>query len=361
MTSSWDWIGKYTDDALQQGDGQKLRLSMISVYAEQIPPADPAGKLEIYRQGVALARQLKEPWWEMFYLHWEIETLLHKQARPQEALAVAARANVELRKPIYDHFPQRCGLQLNLVSCYLYLDPIGYESQLRKAFAPLEKDCAQWSEFECYYAQQWGHFLNDVEDEGALDAAWEYLRLAQVSATAWDLKCALTLLCIVLWRVDEPLARQIGRELAADCETLAREEDQLDDIAMMQGWQAVAHRSHGEVEAAQKFYERAWQTQKRAPAPRNDVHGAAMKFHEIGGEWEAALQVCQREIRILQRHELRFLETKRRFKKCELLKQLERPAPMKREIARARVAASGLKSRDYWESKLQTLGQDETG
>ncbi len=353
MSSSWDWIGQYTDDALQEGDSQKLRLSMISVYAEQIPPSDPAGKLAMFRQGVALAKQLSEPWWEMFYTHWEIETLLHKQARPQEALAVAARANVEIRKPIYDHFPQRCGLQLNLVSCYLYLDPIGYETQLREAFAPLEKECAQWSEFECYYAQQWGHFLNDVEDEGALDAAWEYLRLAQISAAAWDLKCALTLLCLVLWRAQPDLAHQIGGELAADCEILSREENQFDDIAMMQMFQSVAARSHGDETGAQSFYRRAWQTQKRAPHPRNDVHGAAIKFHEIGGELDKALSVCQQEIRILRRHKLRFLETKARLKKCELLKQLNRP--IERDIARARAAASELKSRDYWDAKLETL------
>ncbi len=353
MSSSWDWIGQYTDDALQEGDGQKLRLSMISVYAEQIPPSDPAGKLAMFRQGVALAKQLNEPWWEMFYAHWEIETLLHKQARPQEALAVAARANVEIRKPIYDHFPQRCGLQLNLVSCYLYLDPIGYETQLREAFAPLEKECAQWSEFECYYAQQWGHFLNDIEDERALDAAWEYLRLAQISAAAWDLKCALTLLCLVLWRAQPDLAHQIGGELAADCETLAREENQFDDIAMMQMFQAVAARSHGDEQSAQSFYRRAWQTQKRAPHPRNDVHGAAIKFHEIGGEIEKALAVCQQEIRILRRHKLRFLEVKARLKKCELLKQINHP--IERDIARTRAAACELKSRDYWDAKLEAL------
>lgn len=351
MSSAWDWIGEFTDDALQSGDGPKIRLCMFSVWAEQIPPADPAAKLAMFAQGTTLARQLREPWWEMFYTHWEIETLLHKQARPQEALAVAARANVEIRKPIYDRFPQRCALQLNLVSCYLALDPIGYETQLREAFAPLKAECKQWSEFECYYAQQWGHFLNDIEDEGALDAAWEYLRLAQISATAWDLKCALTLLCMILWRVNPVLAHEIGGEIAADCETLAREEDQLDDIAMMQMWQAVAARSHGDEEAARTFYDRAWQTQKRAPQPRNDVHLAAMKFHEIGGETEKALQICQNEIRILQRHKLRFMETKRRFKKCELLKQLGRPT--KREIERARNAASELKSRDYWTAKLE--------
>ena len=351
MSSAWDWIGQYTDAALQSGDGSKIRLCMFSIWAEQTPPSDPAAKLAIFGQGTQLARQLKEPWWEMFYSHWEIETLLHKMARPQEALAVAARANVEIRKPIYDSFPQRCALQLNLVSCYLYLDPIGYETQLREAFAPLKAQCQQWSEFECYYAQQWGHFLNDIEDEGALDAAWEYLRLAQNAAVAWDIKCALTLLCMVLWRVNPVLAHEIGEEIAAECEVLAREEIQFDDIAMMQMWQAVAARSHGDEEKARRFYNLAWQTQKRAPQPRNDVHGAALKFHELNGEIEKAVEVCQREIEILQEHNLRFLEVKRRVKKCELLRQLGRSN--KREIARARAAVNELKSREYWEIQLQ--------
>ncbi len=72
MSSAWDWIGQYTDDALREGDGPKLRLCMISIWAEQVPPSDPAAKLAFYQQGTTLARQLKEPWWEMFYTHWEI-------------------------------------------------------------------------------------------------------------------------------------------------------------------------------------------------------------------------------------------------------------------------------------------------
>ena len=326
---------------------------MISVWAEQIPPSDPAAKLAMFAQGTTLARQLNEPWWEMFYTHWEIETLLHKQARPQAALDLAARAAFEMRKPIYDGFPQRPALKLNLISCYLYLDPIGYQTQLREAFENLQAECEQWSEFRCYYAQQWGHFLNDIEDAGALDAAWQYLRLSQQTANAWDIKCALTLLCLVLWRVDEPLARQIGAEIAADCEGLARQEAQIDDIAMMQMWQAVAARARGDEAAARSFYNRAWQTQKRAPHPRNDVHGAAIKFHELNGELTEALQVCQREIRILRRHKLRFLEVKRRFTKCELLKQLGRPT--QREIARTHQVAGELKSWAYWENKLDLL------
>ena len=351
MSSAWDWISQYTDAALKSGDHSKIRLCMFSIWAEQTPPAEPAAKLAVFQQGTQLARQLKEPWWEMFYTHWEIETLLHKMARPHEALAVAARANVEIRKPIYDHFPQSCALKLNLISCYLSLDPIGYETQLREAFAPLKDECKQWSEFECYHAQQWGHFLNDIEDDGATDAAWEYLRLAQNSATAWDIKCALTLLCMVLWRANSALAHEIGEELAADCELLARQELQFDDIAMMQMFQAVAARSHGDETKARDFYDRAWQTQKRAPQPRNDVHAAAVKFHENGGEWELALKICQQEIRILERHNLRFLEVKRRVKKCELLGQLGKSA--KTEIKKARAAASELKSRDYWEDKFQ--------
>ena len=237
----------------------------------------------------------------------------------------------------------------------MYLDPVGYQRQLREAFAPLQAQCAQWSEFRCYYAQQWGHFLNDIEDAAALDAAWEYLRLAQESGVGWDLKCALTLLCLVLWRCNPALAREIGGELAADAETLARSEEQLDDVAMMQMWQAVAARARGDETQAQQFYRRAWKTQARTPHPQNDVHAAAVVFHEMHEQWNDALGVCQREIRILQRHDLHFLEVKRRFKKCQLLQQSGRP--LARDIERTRRAARDLKSRAYWDEKLDALLQ----
>ena len=147
MSSAWDWIGQFTDAALREGDDAKLRLCMFSVWAEQIPPSDPAAKLAMFAQGTALARQLNEPWWEMFYTHWEIEVLLHKQARPQDALALAARANVEIRKPVYDRFPQRSAIKLNLISCYLSLDPIGYEAPLREAFEPLKPSAKSGASF----------------------------------------------------------------------------------------------------------------------------------------------------------------------------------------------------------------------
>ena len=354
MASSWDWIGQYAFAAAQSGDARALQLCQFSARAEDVPNSDPAAKLAFYQAGRDLARAMKEPWWEMFYQHWVIETLLHKQSRPHEALALAARAAVEIRKPVYDAFPQRGALQLNLISCYLAIDPIGYESELRAAFAPLGETCAPWSELRAYHAQQWGHFLNNIDDAGALQAAWNYLDLAQQTQEDWDLKCALLLLCGVLWKFDRAAARASLDEFAVLAQELARENGEWDDIATTQMWRALAARWNGDEAEAAALYARAWQAQKRAPPPRNDVHFAALAFHRAGGETALELGVCRREIAILERHNLLFEEVQRRFRGCELGRELGRDFAS--ELALVREKAAALKSRPYWEEKLLELG-----
>ena len=353
MANSWDWIGHYADAAAQDGDARALRLCELCVWAEATPHSDPAARLNLYEQGRELARQMNEPWWQMFYEHWVIETLLHKQSRPQAALERAARAVVEIRKPIYDAFPQRCALKLNLISCYLALDPIGYQRQLRDAFAPLRAECAPWSEFRSYYAQQWGHFLCNIEDPDALDAAWHYLDLAQQTQEEWDLKCALMLLCPVLWKFDRPAARASLAEIAAAAEDLARHNQEWDDVASAQMWRALAARWSGDEAEAQTLYQRAWASQKRAPPPRNNVHFAAMAFHQAGAETAAELKVCTREIRVALEHGLTFIAVKRRLRRCELLRAQGRSD--KAETRRARAQAATLKSREHWEKLLREL------
>ena len=353
MASSWDWIGEYADRAAQTDDEGALRLCQFCLWAEAVPNSQPAAKLAFYEQGRDLARQMNEPWWQMFYEHWVIETLLHKQSRPHDALKLAARAALEIRKPVYDAFPQRPALQLNLISCYLAIDPIGYETQLREAFEPLAEECARWSEFRCYHAQQWGHFLSNIEDAEALEAAWHYLDLAQGTQEEWDLKCALMLLCMVLWKFDRAAARESLGELAAAAEALARDGGEWDDVASSVMWRALAARWSGDEAEAATLYARAWQAQKRAPPPRNDVHFAAMAFHRAANETERELEVCQREIEIVAANGLTFLEVKRRVRACELGRELGQP--IEGEIALAREKAAQLKSRAFWEEKLDAL------
>ena len=353
MNSSWDWLDAAAMRAYEARDEPLMRLCQLREQAEDASH-DVLARLALYRQGRDLATQMGEHFWARYFEFWLIDTLLHKLSRPHEALDLAARAAVEVAKPGYDALPQKCSLQLILIACYLALDPIGYQDLIRAAFDAVGADNAQWFDCQLYHAQLWSHFLSDTQNEGALDAAWEYLRLAETEHQGWDVKCALNLLCSLVWRCDE---RQSLSEIAAESERLSGLYDQNDDIAESQMWRAVAARYEGDEPAAQRFYRLAWKTQKRAPHPQDDAHKAAVIYHEIGGEPRQALEVCLLEIEVLSGHNLAFLEAKSRLKACALMRQLG--VSMDEQAARLRALTAELRSKSYWEAQLRRLGITE--
>ena len=353
MASSWDWLWQSVATARAARDKSRLQMDQLRRRAEATPLDESELRLELYTQGRDLAHQLGENWWEMFFEHWRIETLLHRLSRPDEALAIAARAVVETSKSLYDQFPLRADLQLNLVACYMHLDAIFYAELIREVFATLKSEAHSWDELELYYAQQWSFFLDDVDDPNSVDAAWHYLRLSQGKSNIWHRQCALSVLCSTLWQFDRATAEQILGEIAAEYEELARKYHQWGQIARAQMFRAVAERCAGHEEEAQQLYQRSWATQRRAPAPRFSIQIMAIAFHEIAGEHAFALRVCSSEIRIARTHNLPFEEVHARMKRVELLKQAGRDAAP--AVARLRAMLPRVKSRAHWEAKLRAL------
>ena len=349
----WQWLWQFEDDAARSGDRERVRLAQIYVEAHQISNDNPAEKLALYEMGRDLAAQLGEPWWELFYEHWAIEVLLFGLQKPKIALDRVVRAVVEARKPQYDAFPQRTDLHLNLIGAYMGIDPIGYESKLREAFAHTKIECEYSVEKQAYHAQLWGYFLEMTRDASAVEAAWDYLALAESANSEhfqWD---ALHLLCLCLFRFDPETARLELENLAAFGEEVARREKQNRGVAAFLMWRALAARWSGDENSAARFYRRAWETQKRCAPPQIDVHVAAMGFHRAGGDDLGALRICQQSLRILRRHDLHFPEAQRRLEKCALLKEMGRDWSV--EARRLRRVAEKLPSKAFWESEVRKL------
>ncbi len=313
----------------------------------------PDERLALYEAGRASAHGLGEPWWEMFFEHWKIETLLFSKQDPQSALDLAARAVAEVAKPRYDGMLERASLNLNLVSAYVQLDPIGHDAKIRAAFDYIGGHCVMFREFAPYHAQQWASFLDAVSDPHAVEAAWRHLQLAEQSGSDHYRMGAFLLLCKVLVQMEPPTARVLLGELSREAERCARSEGRERAIASALMWRALAARTDGDERAASGFYQSAWNIQNRMTTPHNAVNFGAVAFHREGGEWDAALGVCQKELRVLRAHQLTFLEAKRRLLKCELLRASGRS--FEREGARLRAVAARLPSREYWEAKLEAL------
>jgi hypothetical protein len=351
--NSWQWIWESQDEAQRSGDRERMRLTQIYLDAHALSYDLPDEKLALFESGRELANQLGEPWWSMFYEHWSIETLLYGKQQPLAALDRVVRAVLEVRKPVYDGFPQRVDLYLNLTGAYLSIDPIGYESKLREAFVYIEKECADNLDKRAYFAQLQGYFLEATEDKTAIDVAWGYLQRAEEADSEhfqWD---ALYLLSSTLYRFEREMARYHLEEIAQLGEEIAKREKRNRGVAAFRMWRALAARWGGDESAAAGFYARAVEMQKRVPPPRNDIHFAAMAFHREGGELEGALRIIQQSLRILRAHGLTFLEAQRRFDKCELLAQMGRD--WSRDALRLQRVAAKLPSKSHWESKIARL------
>ena len=118
-------------------------------------------------------------------------------------------------------------------------------------------------------------------------------------------------------------------------------------------WAALAARWQNDQTRAHELYARAWALQSRLRSPHNAIQFAAQIFHTDAGEWRDALRVTEDEIAVNARHELRFLEAKRRLRQIELLQTLGRDTTI--AAAQLRATAASLKSRAHWEARLQEL------
>ncbi len=339
--------------AVQNGDFERQQLAILWERSVELSYESPDQKLAILDQAGALARRLNEPYWDLFFDHWKIEVLLYEKHQPAAALKLAARAAFEVRKPIYDAFAYRPQITLSLTACYLKTDPIGYEKPLREAFEYARAQCQSDEELRPYFAQQWSRFLEAIGAPDAVEANWQHLYAAYQSGTEHYVLFALVHLCSTLASYDFEAARAHIGEFSAVGLELCRIEERDREAAVFTMWAALAARWDGDENRARQFYARAYEMQKRLTSPHNAIQFAATLYHEEAGEWAEALRVVEDEIKVLQQHELAFLEAKRRLKQIELLRRLGRDAAG--AIARLREVASGLKSREHWDGELTKL------
>ena len=352
MMSVMEWIQRFRAQAARDDDKERLRLANFYFQARNVGGEQHEMKLEIFRAGGDLARQLGEPWWAMFYEFWKISTLLCLQQQVSTALDLATRAVLEVAKPLYDGCPVRPNLNLLLVSVYTEIDPIWHQARIRATFEYL-RECESWIGFPAFLAQQWAHFLDVTDDEAAIAAAWQSLRLADEIDSDHYRAGAFLLLCKLLWQREPQTARQTVGDLSAQAQACAsnRKDNLLLAAALM--WRAVSARCDGDETAARRLYTRAFAIQNRLKIPEDCFYPGAIAYYRSRDEWNEALRVAQAELRFVRAHKLTFQEARLRLQKIELLRRAGRSCA--REEQRLCAVATRLPSRAHWEAKLDAL------
>ena len=239
--SVWDWIIAFNNEAEAKGDRDRLRLMQIHENASRFAKTDPDVMLGLLAEGKALAQQLDEPWWVLFFDHWRLQALLHFKYDYREVMDLAVQATLEVRKPQYAELPQRVCLHEDLIYAYVGTDPEGHAERIGQALDYMGRQVGP--DLDCRFCVQ-GCRAQFALQRGRLDeaqaAALQMLAMTDAepsrsTADHYALDAYADLCAVAFERGDwEALA-----EWAAAGEETARRRDKQLELAKFLAWRAL--------------------------------------------------------------------------------------------------------------------------
>jgi hypothetical protein len=332
MISVWDWVYEFQDKMYESGDTERMRLWRLFTISPTPLGSDPDRALALFEEGRALARQLGEPWWAMFFEHWRLQVLLHFKGDYRAALQSAVPVAVEARKQRYVQLPQRLCIHEDLITAYVGIDPIGHAERIRHALNYMEEEVSP--DLECYKCLQ--------ELRTAFELAQEHLDAAEAAAmqnlaTSQDephyLSQAYANLCRIAHRRGDNEALRRWAEVG---ESTARMAMKPREAVECLAWQALARRREGDEAAATRLYRRAKAGAARLGSPPEEHYYEALAtYHHHGGRPDLALKIRERQIKELLGKGQTAVECECRLALCRLLSELGRPVDAAVDAARS--------------------------
>ncbi len=331
MSSVWDWVYDFQDKSYESGDTQRLRLWELFSASPWPLESDPDRALALFEEGRALARQLGESWWVMFFEHWRLQVLLHFKGDYHAALQSAVPVAVEARKPRYAQLPQRLCIHEDLITAYAGIDPIGHAERIHQALRYMEEEVSP--HIECYKCLQELRTAFELAQEH-LDEA-EEAALQNLETSQGDdhyLAQAYANLCRIAHRRGDYAAL---RRWAEAGESTARRAAKPREVAECLAWQAVVTRREGDEAAASRLYRRAIAGAARLGSPPEEHYFEALAtYHHDGGRPDLALKVRERQLKELLGKGQTAVECACRLARCRLLLELGRPVEAEATAAR---------------------------
>jgi hypothetical protein len=340
-----DWIDDFVQRAHAAGDEARLRLTRLGGQAYDHRETDPDRARALYEEGSRLAEVLGEPWWKLHYDNWRVTAMLCFQRDYREVLGLAVQNVLELRKPLYLHFPSRFSVQRNLISCYIGIDADGYATEIEEALAHLEAEVPETDDARYLVLGSRREFYLDTGRlDLAVEAGMQGLRWAAAdphpSAGEQSAVFVYSTLCVVAGlRRDWTSLDDWSRE----GERLARRKDLQLELCEFLVWEAVVARQRGDEERGRYLFRRALTRLGRLKMPPDShFHEGVCAYHELAGDLVQALQVREQELeRIAGRGQLDY-ECRVRIQIAALLQRLGQSCDA--ALAGARVALKPLRA-----------------
>jgi hypothetical protein len=314
--------------------------------------------LGLLAEGRALAEQLREPWWVLFFDHWRLQALLHFKYDYRDVMDLAVQATLEARKPQYAQLPQRVCLHEDLIYAYVGTDPEGHADRISQALDYMQQHIGP--DLDCRYCVQ-GCCAQFALQRGRLDeaqvASLKMLAMtdeerSRATADHYALDAYADLCAVAFERGDWGALR----EWATAGEETARRRDKQLELAKFLAWRALLERRAGNEDTARRLFRAATSRAARLKAvPGESYYDALCAYHEQGGESGAALTVRDQELKTLAGKGRLTHETRCRLKRCRLLAQMG--LPLEDDLRAAREAAAKLRHPEQYFEEIDRLGR----
>ncbi len=351
-----DWIEDYRLQAYRAGDRQRQQLCTLHHHGWEHREIDPGHALSIYEEGSRLAQALREPWWQLYYDNWRVNTLIFWLQDYHRGLDLAVANSLEVRKPIFAQFPGRFSTYFNLVDAYIGVDPAGYRPLVEDALEYLQREIPAEGQPIYRLLKSWCSFALSMDWwDAAEQRALAILRQADNDANRYSATFhstfALGQLCLVAWqRRHRPALEEwvhLGKQVAEQSRSQSAQGE-------FQLWEAVLTRWSGETTMSKRLCGAAVARIRRLRTPPGRLYFDALAgYHELNDDLNRSLRIRLHEQGTLQNTGMLAAQCRNRMEVCRLLARLNQP--LRTAVEETRALVRQLRHPEPYLSELERL------
>ncbi len=278
--------------------------------------------------------------------HWLMQALIFKKRDYGQALPMAVKTAVEVRKPEYTGWRTQICVHQDLILSYIGTDPNGYDTLIEQALDYMDEQAG--SQMQCRFCLRGAradYHLARFQLEQARKTCLHQLSMTEQPHYQAEAYCQLCEIAYLEKKWDEVLDYGLAAEKAG-------EKDQSpSEIIEGQAWQAVAIQQAGDSSKAAKLMRTAQLQASQFTAVLNPrFYNAQVAYYELTGEIEQAAAARLEQINGLAGKKGWHEESSARIDYCRLqarlnqltdeeikateqiIKQLKDPAPLQQRL-----------------------------
>ena len=351
----WQWYRDFQLQALRTGNTSHLRLPQVYQRGwNHLENARYDESIQVFSEGVELAKSMQMPVWEFFFESWvcEVHVLASNYT---SALDAATRLVASSVRPEHREHPCRAVVYFTLAWVYYYIDVHGYENEILQALdtletdMPLDEETHQRSIFlraEIAFEKEdyrQARIFNDrymnLVDGNAFRESSGYGMQRELAYTTGDLPAALS-----ATRLREATARKARL---------------LKNAANSALWEAVLLRHQGEEGKAEAAIQRGMNEYDALNLPKQaSYYRILAEYQAAKGDFEASLKIRDTGLQKAIESGSLSSEFHCRLDRCYLINKLGRD--VSEELAAAEKAAHRSKKPDFLLKKLNAVRDGRT-